>query len=243
MQWTYKTLCISWVAWCNSSLVVFAQIMVFAIAQAFKFKSYFWKTKKNLFNILWLTGVRFEKPRVFLLKSSWTCSTIVELLSWTKLQLSWAFSTTVEFFSWAELQLSWAFSTTVELSQLQLNFNFRCEPLWPYTSWTCLRAVDLGFSLLNSLVKTSWTGFKGQFNWSLIPLTSDQQSASQTSKQVARDVRGDSTGLVQPGQTAGQSASQSDSQTGRQSAWHARGGSTALEGGSTGFRRGPGSNG
>ena len=127
--------------------------------------------------------VRFEKPRVFLLKSSWTSSTAAELSSWTWLQLSWASSAAAELFSWAELQLSWAFSTSAEL-------NFSCEPLWPYTSWTCLRAVELGFSLLNSLVKTSWTGPEGQFSWSLTPLTSDLQSASQTGKQVARSCQG-----------------------------------------------------
>jgi len=130
--------------------------------------------------------VRVEKPRVFLLKSSWTSSTAAELSSWTWLQLSWASSAAAELFSWAELQLSWAFSTSAEL-------NFSCEPLWPYTSWTCLRAVELGFSLLNSLVKTSWTGPEGQFSWSLTPLTSVLQSASQTGKQVARAVRGGST--------------------------------------------------
>jgi hypothetical protein len=137
--------------------------------------------------------VRFEKPRVFLLKSSWTSSTAVELFSWTKLQLSWASSAAAELCSWAELQLSLAFSTTVDLSQLQLNFNFNCEPLWPYTSWTCLRAVELGFSLLNSRSRPV-----GQLNWSLTPLTSNQQSASQTNKQVARVVRGGSTSLVNP---------------------------------------------
>jgi hypothetical protein len=136
MRRTYKTLCISWVAWCNSSLVVFAQVMVFAIAQAFKFKSYFWKPKISwtFYGWPWL-GLR-----------NWECS---------------CWKAAVELFSWTKLQLSWAFSTTVELSQLQLNFNFKCEPLWPYTSWTCLRAVELGFSLLNSLVKTSWTGPEG----------------------------------------------------------------------------------
>jgi hypothetical protein len=36
---------------------------------------------KNLLKILWLTVVRFEKPRVFLLKSSWTSSTAAELFS------------------------------------------------------------------------------------------------------------------------------------------------------------------
>jgi hypothetical protein len=34
--------------------------------------------------------------------------------------------------------------------------------------------------------------FSGQFNWSLTPLTSDQQSASQTGQQVDRVVRGGS---------------------------------------------------
>jgi hypothetical protein len=33
-------------------------------------------------------------------------------------------------------------------------------------------------------------------NWSLTPLTSDLQFASQTGRQVARDVRGGSAGLV-----------------------------------------------
>jgi hypothetical protein len=147
--------------------------LVFAKAQA-SIQKLFLKTK-NLLNVLWFTVVRFEKLRVFLLKSSWTklqlrwaSSAAVELFSWTKLQLSWASSAAVEPFklSWTSAELnffncSWAFSTTVELSQLQLNFNFNCEPLWPYTSWTCLWAVELGFSLLNSLVKTSWTGFLG----------------------------------------------------------------------------------
>ena len=182
--------------------------------------------------------VRVEKPRVFLLKSSWTSSTAAELSSWTWLQLSWASSAAAELFSWAELQLSWAFSTSAEL-------NFSCEPLWPYTSWTCLRAVELGFSLLNSLVKTGWTGPEGQFSWSLTPLTSDLQSASQTGKQVARSCQGrfnrpplgGSTGFGQLWPVCGQSARQSASQTGRQAARPARGGSTALGGGSTGLRQ------
>jgi hypothetical protein len=57
--------------------------------------------------------VRFEKPRVFLLKSCWTSSTAAELnFSWVELlQLQLSFS--------AELNFSW-----VELVQLQLNFNF-----------------------------------------------------------------------------------------------------------------------
>jgi hypothetical protein len=162
---TYKTLCKSWVAWCNSSLVVFAQVMVFAIAQAPKFKSYFWKPKISLTFYCWLwLGLRnLERP----------CWKAVELL-----QLQLNFSAELDF-SWVELlQLQLSFSAElniswVELSQLQMNFNFSCVPLWPYTSWTCLRAVELGFSLLNSLVKTSWTGPEGQFNWSLTPLTSD----------------------------------------------------------------------
>jgi hypothetical protein len=53
---------------------------VFAKAQASIFKSYFLKSK-NLFKILWLTLVRFEKPRVFLLKSSKTFSTAAELFN------------------------------------------------------------------------------------------------------------------------------------------------------------------
>jgi hypothetical protein len=132
--------------------------MVFAIAQVFKFKSYFWKPKISwtFYGWPWL-GLR-----------NWECSywKAVELLwlqfnfiSWTKLQLSWASSAVVELFqlSWTSAELnffncSWAFSTAVELSQLQLNFNFNCEPLWTYTSWASLRAVELGFSLLNSLV-------------------------------------------------------------------------------------------
>jgi hypothetical protein len=132
-------------------------------------KAIFWKAKISLTFYGW----------------SWLGLRNLECSCWKAdelLQLQLSFS--------AELNFSW-----VELSQLQLNFNFSCEPLWPYTSWTCLRAVELGFSLLNSLVKTTWTGPKGQFNWSLTPLTSDQQSASQTGKQVARGVRGGSTAL------------------------------------------------
>jgi hypothetical protein len=68
-----------------------------------------------------------------------------------------------------------------------------------------------------------------QFNWSLTPLTSDLQSASQTGSQVTRVVRGGSTGPVMPDQPAGQSASQSGSQTGRQSADLPGGGSTGLQ--------------
>jgi hypothetical protein len=170
-------------------------------------------------NILWLTMVRFEKPRVFLLKSSWTSSTAAELFSWAELQMSCAYSAPAELFSWAELQLSWAFSTPA----VNLFDHTPDELASGQLSWG---------SLLNSLVKTGWTGPEGQFSWSLTPLTSDQQSASQTGKQVARGVRGGSTGLVNLGQTAGLS----DSQTGRQYVLPTRGGSTALGGGSTGFR-------
>jgi hypothetical protein len=48
---------------------------------------------------------------------------------------------------------------------------------------------------------------------------------------------GGSTGLGQLDQSAGQSARQSASQTGRQAARPARGGSTALGGGSTALRQ------
>jgi hypothetical protein len=128
--------------------------LVFAKAQASIFKSYF--ENQILLNALCLTVVRIEKLRVFLLKSSWTSSTVVEFFfSWVKLQLSWASSATVEPFqlSWTSDELnffncSWAFSAVIELSQLQLNFNFNCESLWPYTSWTCLWASWTGvFSL------------------------------------------------------------------------------------------------
>jgi hypothetical protein len=154
---------------------------VFAKAQASIFKSYFWKPK-NVLNILWLTAIRFEKPRVFLLKSSWTSSTAVELFSWTELLLSWAFSTTVELFSWAELQLSRVFSTIVELfswtelSQLQLSFL--------NSSWTQLQLwSSLTIHQLN-LSSSSWAGvfspkLSGQDQrgssaglWPLWPLTS-----------------------------------------------------------------------
>jgi hypothetical protein len=107
MRQTYKTLCKSWVAWCNSSLVVFAQVMVFAIAQAPKFKRYFWKPKISLtfYGWPWLGLRNLERP----------CWKAAELL-----QLQLSFSAELDFScSWAELQLSWAFSTPAEL-QLQL---------------------------------------------------------------------------------------------------------------------------
>ena len=129
----------SWVAWCNSSLVFFAQVMVFAIAQVPKFKSYFWKPK--------ITLTFFGWPWLGLRNLECSCWKAAELL-----QLQLSFPAELDF-SWVELlqlQLSW---TSAELSfQLQLNFNFSYGPLWPYTSWTCPWAVELGFSLLNSLV-------------------------------------------------------------------------------------------
>jgi hypothetical protein len=116
-------------------------------------------------------------------------------------QLSWASLAAVELFqpSWTSAELnffncSWAFSAAVELSQLHLNFNFNCEPLWPYTSWTCLWS--------------SWTGVfspelsgQDQLNWSLgaVKLVPDpsaqtvQQSASQTGRHADRSARGGST--------------------------------------------------
>jgi hypothetical protein len=121
MQRTYKILCIPWVTWSNSFLVVFAQVMVFAIAQASKFKSYF--ENQNLLNALCLTVVRIEKLRVFLLKSNWTSTStsIVNLSDHTPVE-------------------------------------------------TASRPVELGFSVLNFLVKTSWIGPEGWFNRSLTPL-------------------------------------------------------------------------
>jgi hypothetical protein len=188
MRWTYKTLCKSWVAWCNSSLVVCAQVMVFAIAEAPKFKSYFWKPKISLtlYGWPWLGLRNLERP----------CWKAAELL-----QLQLSFSAELDF-SWVELlQLQLSFSAElnfswVELSQLQLNFNFSCGPLWPYTSWTCLRAVELGFSLLRSPVRTSWTGPEGQFNSSLTPLTSDLQSAVRLADRSPEMLGGSSTGLI-----------------------------------------------
>ena len=58
-----------WVAVSNSSLVVFAQVIMFTIAQASKFKSYFWKPK-FFGHSLYAVVVRIKKHRVFLLKNS-----------------------------------------------------------------------------------------------------------------------------------------------------------------------------
>jgi hypothetical protein len=65
MRRTCKISYISWVTGSISSLVVFIQVMVFAIAQAFKFKSYF--KNQNPLDTLCMTVVRIEKHRVFLL--------------------------------------------------------------------------------------------------------------------------------------------------------------------------------
>jgi hypothetical protein len=127
MRQTYKILCISWVAWCNSSLVFFAQVMVFAIAQAFKFKSYFWKPKISLSFYGW--------PWLGLRNLEWSCWKAAELL-----QLQLSFSAELNF-SWVELhQLQLSFSVElnfswVELSQLQLSFL--------NSSWTSTLAVNL----------------------------------------------------------------------------------------------------
>jgi hypothetical protein len=137
--------------------------------------------------------VRFEKLRVFLLKSSWTSSAAVELFSWTKLQLSWASSAELSFsaelnfswvellqlqlsfFSWAELQLSWTSAelnfSWVELLQLQLSFfNYS----WAFSTlaklqlqlWTSLTIHQL------NLPPGSWSGVfspelsgQDQLNW------------------------------------------------------------------------------
>jgi hypothetical protein len=88
------------------------------------------KLKPLYSKVLLLTVVRFEKLRVFLLKSSWTSSAAVELFSWTKLQLSWASSAAVELF-----QLSWTSWTAVEPFQLQLSFL--------NSSWTTTSTVNL----------------------------------------------------------------------------------------------------
>jgi hypothetical protein len=44
-------------------------MLVFCQSSSLYIQKLFLKTK-NLLNVLWLTAVRFEKPRVFLLKSS-----------------------------------------------------------------------------------------------------------------------------------------------------------------------------
>ena len=177
--------------------------------------------------------VRFEKPRVFLLKSSWTSSTAAELSSWLD-------------FSWVELlqlQLSW---TSAELSFL--NFSWTQLQLW----------TSLTIHQLN-LPPGSWAGvfspkLTGQdrlnWSWGAVQLVSDPsdlwsavcQSDWQTGRQelsgaVQPPPLGGSTGFGQLWPVCGQSARQSASQTGRQAARPARGGSTALGGGSTALKQ------
>jgi hypothetical protein len=86
--------------------------------------------------------VRFEKSRVFLLKSSWTSSTVSELFSWAELQLSWASSAA------AELNFSW-----VELLQLQL-------------SWTLaeLNFLNSSWTSTSTRVQAGSTRVQGKFN-------------------------------------------------------------------------------
>jgi hypothetical protein len=160
----------------------------------------------------------FEKPRAFLLKSSWTSSTAAELSSWTWLQLSWASSAAAELFSWARLQLSWAFSTLAEL-QLQLWTSLTIHQLnLPLGSWARVFSPKL-----SSLDQLNWS-------WGAVQLVSDPsdlwpvvcQSVWQIGHQGCQ-------GAVQPvWSTAGQSASQ----TNRQSADLPGGGSTSLQPGS-----------
>ena len=164
--------------------------------------------------------VRFEKPRVFLLKSSWTCSAAAELFSWAGLQLSWASSATAELFSWAELlQLQLSFSAGLNFSWTQLQL------------WTSLTIHQL------NLPPGSWAGVfspklsgQDQLNWSwgAVQLVSDPsdlwsavcQSDWQTGRQelsgaVQPPPLGGSTGFGQLWPVCGQSARQSASQTGR----------------------------
>jgi hypothetical protein len=112
---------------------------------------------------------------------NWECSCwkAVELLQLllSFFSCSWDFSAELNF-SWVELlQLQLSFFSWVELLQLQLSF-FNCS--WTST-WTVNLSnhtpvepasgpVELGFSLLNFLVKASWTGPHGGFNRSLTPL-------------------------------------------------------------------------
>jgi hypothetical protein len=89
-----------------------------------------------------------------LLQPSWTSSAELSFFSWIELlQLSWAFSDELSFFSWVELfQLSWT-------SIVNLSDHTPVE--------LASRPVEMGFSLLKFLVKTSWTSPQEQFNWSL----------------------------------------------------------------------------
>jgi hypothetical protein len=147
MRRTYKILCLSWVAGSNSSLVVFTQVMVFAISQAFKFKSYFWKPKISWTLYVW--------PWLGLRNGECSCWKAVELLqlqlsffNWVKLQLSWASSAAVELF-----QLSWTSSTAVELFQLQLSFP---------------TPVELQLQLWTSMTIHQLNLPPGQLNWGFL---------------------------------------------------------------------------
>jgi hypothetical protein len=134
MRRTCKISYISWVAGSISPLVVFAQVTMFVIAQASKFKSYL--ENQNSLDTLCMTIVRIEKRKcscwkaveifswVELFELSWTSSAELSFFSWAELlQLSWAFSAELNFFSWVELfQLSWTSTSTLKLSnQNQLN--------------------------------------------------------------------------------------------------------------------------
>jgi hypothetical protein len=135
MQQTYKILCKSWVAWCNSSLFFSAQVKVFAIAQVPKFKSYFWKPK--------ITLTFFGWPWLGLRNLECSCWKAAELL---QLQLS----------SPAELVFSW-----VKLLQLQLRFSAELDFSWVELSTPAELQIQLWTSLtihqLN-LPPGSWAG-------------------------------------------------------------------------------------
>jgi hypothetical protein len=151
---------ISWVARSISPLVVYAQVKVFAITQASKFKSYF--ENQNSLNTRCTTVVRIEKRRVFLLKNSCAFSAELNFFSWVELfQLSWNYSAELSFFNWVELlQVSWTSSSELSLfSWVELNFN--CETLWSKPVELAFGLVQPGLSLQNFLVKTNWMGPRG----------------------------------------------------------------------------------
>ena len=143
--------------------------------------------------------------------------------------------------SWA-FQLSW---TSAELNfQLQLNFNFSCGPLWPYPAELAPGQLSWGF-----LSKTLWSrpaklvlGGSSTGLWPLwLLICSLPVRLANRSPEVSGAVQppplGGSTGVGQLWPVCGQSARQSASQTGRQAARPARGGSTALGGGSTALKQ------
>jgi hypothetical protein len=125
MRRTCKISYISWVAGSISSLVVFAQVMVFAIAQASNSKVIS-KTKILWTLYVWLLlGLRNREC---------SCWKALSFFSWVELlQLSWAFSTELNFFSWVErFQLSWTSTSTVKLSdQNHLNLP-PCQLNWGF---------------------------------------------------------------------------------------------------------------